>query len=231
MPDRAPDRKTIREDLEWLADVWTTGDLDEPTLRRASPTLRKLLCDQQLVRAWNELGRERGVRKPFEVNTLTLPRVRDPGLLLLTVGGGRRRGLHVAGWAVGGEGTRLPPPIRETVKLNRFVEGACIYWKGQYVSRADLIAFVANQLGGAHYGDIVRGAEKALHAWLTDSQFPGISFADHSNRPGILGLHPLYFELLTVGQFLGRSPGAIEMLRVLGSKVVPEPLTDRDFPS
>jgi hypothetical protein len=84
----------------------------------------------------------------------------------------------------------------ETLGVTAFNKAPCVIVKGKIISRHVLIKYVSNKLGGAHH-DIKRKAteEELLFSRLDKTQ--GIALA---GKPAV------YFELLSIGQTLSKSP-------------------------
>jgi hypothetical protein len=81
--------------------------------------------------------------------------------------------------------------------LRAFAEATCIIVRGEQVNRRRLIKYVANKLGGAHH-DTKRGTDHEEHLY---------SLLDESRQTmQLMGKPTVYFELLSIGQALARSP-------------------------
>ena len=88
-----------------------------------------------------------------------------------------------------------PPPDRE-YRLLDFSSDTCVIALGKRLSRSQVVKYVANKLGGAHY-DTRRGHRK------DDAAF---SLLDKVEAQVMLLEKPaIYFELLSIGQAIGAS--------------------------
>ena len=211
--------RTVLEDLEYLQDAWKFGRIDEGKLRRDSTTLRKLLLNERLLSVtWHDRMGDQAfmiyapVMPDFEKE---MPSLLE-GMVFYSVGGahfgcgsgGARRGPTQA------EYDKMSPeekarfdkeagPVWWPMSLNRFVSNRCLYALGQPISRRNLITFVANKLGGAHF-DVGRGKpyESALERLISSE-----------------GTQILYFELLSAVQHLMESPDTVRLMAALRAEL------------
>ena len=194
----------VSSDLIYLRDQWDQS-IEDHSLRRASPILRRLLVAEEMQRAWKAAG--------FEKQPQITASILSPGLLSsgskvrfasaggALYGGMEIRGLFVYGEALSAEQMKaraLSGFPETTVPLVDFVAAPCLIVQGVKVSRRVLIKFVANKLGGAHH-DAKRNekVEGSLFRLLD---------AVIQERIKIANKDAVYFELLSIGQALVRSP-------------------------
>jgi hypothetical protein len=195
--------KTVFEDLSFLRENWDQST-DEPSLRRISPILRRLLVEGAYRRAWRWVGLEK------EPTVIAGELVFDPGAL-----GADRI------FFVGSFGT-LPPdeervPMvmmyatlpdlepkpeaagrRVVMGLAKFLDGICLVLRSERISRRQLITYVANKLGGVHL-DLRREPERDRALMELDAAY---------NIVVLDGRRAVYSELVTVGQCVVDSPDA-----------------------
>jgi hypothetical protein len=186
----------VAEDLEHLRDDWLNPK--NAAIRRGSVTLRLLLADGVLQRAWKESGFE---RQPTIVAPRLEPVIEKQGAAIrfASAGGATDQGVTIAG--VLSATAPLPPddfsPEGYPFKLNEFIESASIVIHGEILKRREIVKYFAHIEGGAHLrlSPRVRNDEEALvraiEKWNGEIQ--------------LVQRDALYFELLSIGQAVGRS--------------------------
>lgn len=196
----------VRTDLVWLRDEWS-HDLGRDAVRRASPALRLLLVDNLYGQAWRAVGLP---REPV-ISAISLDRYDD------LIESGKVTSAYAAGptgheaqiftsVTVHGEIPEWMDPNRHQqlghehasdFPLRAFLESTCMVVEGHRVSRRELIKYVANRLGGAHFG--LAGAKLATR--------PLFELLDKAADDGglVLGYPLPHYLLLTVGYALARS--------------------------
>ena len=197
----------VREDLGFLMKEWQPA-VDEGSLRRTSPVLRRLLVEKDLLKAWEFLGL--GAEPVFEAVDAEVLAKEAPGVMLVMAGGAAGGNVQVREVRVWNRAlsdaeiksmyeasrSRLP----QKLPFSRFRESACVVVSGRPVSRSDLVRYVSNKLGGAHYDegrDKKHGAAFAETAKKLDEVFRSVGVADRD---------AIYHELLSIGQAFVRSP-------------------------
>lgn len=198
--------RTVAEDLEYFDREWG-NEVTDATLRRGSTTLRKLLIQGDLFKAWNakRMADEPYVIAPrLEAGLFCTPTQR-PHIGL--AGGGEFGALHLSLAVAHISAEPEPPPhipdaaTTHRFRLAEFVESASLYAEDTVVSRGEIVKYVANKLGGAHT-DFSRRKKDAVHA-LLDRVAPQFAFLTSLKLPA---KNAVYFELLSIGQLVGRSP-------------------------
>lgn len=223
----------VAEDLEWFRDEWwgrRTELLSDGHIRRASFTLGCLLLDGAIQRAWRALGFAGEPRLPGP--DLAALAARD-GLRLdlaaaVVAGGGREDGSEVAfigafridnpttgvpagapeGFAVEEtaivrpeglvqEPGSLGPDIEGLRPLSEYLDGIAVVRRGLIITRRQLIEFFR-----AHPAGVVRVPPDDGHQ-MPQSVERGIS--ELMGRVHVDRRDGLYFELLSIGQAVGRS--------------------------
>jgi hypothetical protein len=208
------------EDLAFLRDEWDQ-DVEDASLRRSSPILRRLLVDGDLQRAWRDLGLDKQpiVRAPSL--EATLRRVPLKNVSFAQAGGGIYRGLCVAPNIE--ISMYLPPEEAQRIfgspdespdrdfSLKRFLNGACVVVTGTSISRHTILKYVANKLGGVHLDpsrDPAKDEERKF-SLLDDVRSQYVT----CDKPSI------YFEYLSIGQALLKSPDIARLIGI-GSNVL-----------
>jgi hypothetical protein len=97
---------------------------------------------------------------------------------------------------------RSPSQTKESFTIKSFLASPCILSRKQYANRQQVIQYVTNKLGGAHYDDKRTDRDASVFQMLD-----GIE--DSKMGVKILGLHgPVYWEFLAIGQDLINSRDA-----------------------
>jgi hypothetical protein len=207
--------RVTAEDLRYLD---SRGDsLDESAVRRDSVVLRRLLVEGDLFRAWKAAGlaekpRVVAPRLEYYLDHKANRRKINLGL----AGGGQYFGVQAA-LGIINEGTEPVEldgdinPLEFSFTLSAFTRAASIYAEGVAVSRAEVILYVANKLGGAHLSSRRRGSHAKAFSVL-DRNMARFNFEGVS---GLNGMNAVYFELLSIGQLLGKSTDAQRLFGVL----------------
>lgn len=206
--------RVVTEDLLWLRNEWNDA-MDKGSLRRGSSTLRGLVDYSWMYRVRNELGIgdvEMRVIAPYIEPCLRGENKRN--IKFLVGGGGTHggvdmclMGLNTGSEVFGVEGDmELDDVVDFEFRLQSYFDSAAIYVGGYTVSRREVVQYVANKLGAAHY-DKDRDDKPAYQ--ILDS---------HRNRLSVEGqgvdkLDLVYFELLSIGQIIGRSDAAKRLIR------------------
>jgi hypothetical protein len=202
----------VGEDLRYLI---ARGDsLATDALRRDSVVLRRLIVDGDFGRVWNLL---RIPGKPMisapRLEKLLDDNVLGPKVSLALAGGGQYHGLCAAmaityAAHVDDDQQEL---AEHAFTVGEFSSSASIYAGGTRVSRAEVIQYVANKLGGAHLSSTRKGGHRAAYEVLDR----------HCDRfhiegvAGLDGLNAVYFELLSIGQLVARSDAALRVVRAI----------------
>ncbi|MDP2139104.1 MAG: hypothetical protein Q8J74_14735 [Candidatus Didemnitutus sp.] len=200
--------QVVREDLRYLFSKWPKGEISDDELRRSSCVLRRLLTYSDLHKVWVTLvGKKeflvpstwieiRDPRRLPEIDFATAsPAESSPGNRLFSVVVYRKI-------QNGDEPIRLMEEAPTPLYTYLFQKTAIV--EGVPASRNDIVQFVANKLGGAHY-DIV-------HQKPSDKALDAIRKFEVMNRKAAM------HELLSYGQQLERSESAHELLQSIDEK-------------
>jgi len=192
-------------------------DIDDESLRRNSLVLRRLLVEQDLLKAWRKVGfgDEPMIEAPTLKEHLKTCPLQD--VRFATAGGASYRGIQIAALFLRRRaatpeqirrGSALGPYVFKLHRFQEFIESPCMIAKGTAVTRRDLIRYVANKLGGAHT-DKRRDTARPLDAIfkLLDEIFQTTQVA---------GKNAIYYELLSIGQSMIRSEDINRLSQKLG---------------
>lgn len=203
--------RLVAEDLDYLFKEWNQ-DIDDASLRRSSPVLRALLVEGLLGRAAHQVNREVRVMAPAIGRVVTEAELRE--CTFFQAGGAKYKGMMVQSMSMIPR-ANTPAEIKASyerskdvigksypVKLGVFLKQTSFVVKGILINREEVIKYVANKLGGAHY-DSSRPASKEVgeaslnqkYALLDDVR-TGMSTADKN---------AVYYELLSIGQRVANS--------------------------
>lgn len=205
--------RVVAEDLTFLRDTWEE-QVSDSLLRQSSAVLRRLAVEGDYGRAWRSVGFEREPR----VRTMTLDgilrSIPAKRLLYASPGGALLQGAELGQIVIPKALYNLPPDDGSGLNttqlgLSAFMDAPGAVIRGDLISRRDIVKFVANKLGGAHY-DPDRRDSRAFEEldWLmTTRSIARMAFLDKS---------PLYFDLVSIGQAIAKSPDADRFLNAAG---------------
>ena len=210
--------ETVASDLIFVMEKWD-NEIDDQSLRRSSPILRRLLVDGELQRAWKHAG---FIKEPLITAStldLILRTVELPKIRMASCGGASYKGTEIRGATEIAE--VLPVEVMEQLRqrglpevqlgLRAFSEATCLVLNGRAISRRDLIKFVANRLGGVHSSSKVERKNEDTYR-LLDSARNTYTIAE---KPAV------FFELLAAGQALARSEDLRTFVSRLSNSTVP----------
>jgi hypothetical protein len=199
--------RSVAADLAYLEQRWGP-DIDDDELRRGSIVLRRFLAQGELQRAWKAAGLERepGIRHVPVENALA-------GIDLRNVAIGAAGGVRVG--MVSTQGFFVPrrpisdeehvrhfektsPPESQFIlsSFGEFKESHCMVVDGHLVKRREVVKFVCNKLGGAHYDDSRGQSQEERTFKRLDRVLEGLEITQKT---------PVYYELLSIGQALTAS--------------------------
>lgn len=191
--------KIVFEDLEHITKEWNDKDISDANLRRSSDILRRLLIHDDLFKA----------ARSFEMKKLRVLSSDEeypsfPDAVLHQAGGGKFNGVQIKGFTIYNRAL-TPEEMKRSykdskkkknkpVKLSKFLKRPSITIEGTTINREEIIKYVCNKLGGAHY-DTRRKVGHTLEEKykLLDK---------HKDSTELAGKKAIYFELLSIGQKL-----------------------------
>lgn len=238
------DFDSVADDLEWLRDEWWASetDISEGHIRRGSATLHLLLQQGLLGRAWRHLGFSGGeptVEGPDLMALVDRLNLRTEMAACLIAGGGRLNGIDLSftgafrvdnpttgvsahsdvGFSVAtifiARDIRSPTPgdldciIERSWHISEYLKSAGAVHKGIVITRSEVIDYFRNYAGGVH-SDLLKKARNSKtdrHELIND--LAGRVRADIRE-----GLH---FELLSIGQAVGRSNDVGALIKAIRS--------------
>lgn len=232
LPDRELDI-TILEDLDHLAELWNTSETKNSAIRNSVHILRRLLIYSDLQKSANSRKFKIIIDAPDVKPFLKATRY---GLIeFFQCGGGNVLGVHIAGTVVHSKrSNRLERIMREhnpdqrvQLNLTSFLRQQVFSFKGEFVTRSDIIKYVANKAGSAHFdrkdrdGTIER-IRSAVDIRRTGSGTP--SFAFNINAfgtkpldftPDPRAIDPVFIEIAATAMFLVESQSVKEYCELL----------------
>jgi len=193
--------KVVYEDLCFLRDEWNDR-IDPKTIRVTGPILRRLLVEDKLQIAWNEINSK---TQPPNFKIEDVDRIADnfssAEIVIILSGSAEYEGGAAANIVLT-KGTIKPPIIPAiTVPLNKFKNSTCIQIKHIKFNNQELINYVCNKLGGVHYDDRRKNSK-------TESKYKYLDYLleDQTRiKINLLGLDPVHFQFLSIGQIINRS--------------------------
>lgn len=213
--------KIVSEDLNYLAIEWNQ-DIDDASLRRASPVLRSLLVEGKLSFSARQIGKDIRVLTPAIHKVYTDQDLQQ--MRFWQAGGAKYKGMQIQAASminralsaqeikVDYERTKSVIGKNYPVKLSVFMRQPSIVVEGNCINREEIIKYVANKLGGAHY-DSSRKDNNSKHGLsledkyvLLDSVHKGTVVADKN---------AIYYELLSIGQRLVNSRDIRQLRKTL----------------
>ena len=202
----------VAEDLNYLTNKWTQ-DIDDPSLRRASPVLRSLLIESQLMKVANMLNEEISVMAPLI--SKYEDELEDASIVFYQSGGAKFKGMEIQ-FVKRNNRAMSPEEIKTNyekqknligqnypVKLTKFMKQISFLINGVKINREEVIKYIANKRGGAHY-DGSRKTDKVGSKGDLEKKF---KLLDDIHRSTIVAdKNSVYYELLSIGQRLINSP-------------------------
>jgi len=190
----------IKSDLNFIKLEWNS-EVDDDSLRRYSPILRQLLVDEGglLSKAEGWLNCKIYLQAPPN----PLISTEKEKINFYTAGGAKYKNmtiqsLYEVNYAMSAQEIKQryensKNNIKVKYSLVEFLNTPCVIYKGEVFSRVELIKFVSNKLGGAHYElDEKKMARMGL-------------LLDVKNAYVVAGKNAIYFEMLSIGQLLVES--------------------------
>lgn len=224
----------IANDLEWFYQSWNTS-ISDAVLRMGSTALRRLLVHNELQAAWRMVGFEKAPRVVAPRLEAILDAKGGAAVEVAFALGGIIEGLHMGLSVVNRGRTPVRPqenPMEHSFRLHEYVESCSMFLMGRRVRRREIVKYVANKMGGAHFdpkrkkGEEVYGLlDRHLYTLTVkkpegDEAGPTIAVSLGPQQKKQPGLPVIWCELLCIGQHLASSPdirGFVEKVRAAGS--------------
>jgi hypothetical protein len=239
---------SIAEDIEWFEREWCT--LYEPPsdaeIRRGTAALRRLLVEDWVGKAWREHGFN---KQPTVCGPDVIDLAKHDGKEIwqfasLIAGGATLNGLQSAmiglaridhpetgvkasaeaGFAVeqvsivrdarngDGEDNELASLVNKSWPLSNYLSAAGAVRTGQVISRREIVIYFANVGGGVHLGPRKPGKQQT-HALIDELR----------NKVGTDIMDGLFFELLAIGQAIGRSEDLKKLVTAIRERLSKAP--------
>ncbi|OGE31025.1 hypothetical protein A2631_05075 [Candidatus Daviesbacteria bacterium RIFCSPHIGHO2_01_FULL_44_29] len=191
--------RIVVADLEFIKKEWS-AEADDDNLRRFSSTLRQLLIDEggliQKVQDWL------GTRCYVQASPNPLVQNKVEEVRFYSAGGAEYDGMRIQEMielsrALSPEevkrrfGKQTKPPLQKYT-MDSYLLAPSIIYEGNVFNRIELIKFIANKLGGAHYE--VDPKKMARMKALDEAK----------DRYQIGGKSSIYFEFLSIGQTISK---------------------------
>jgi hypothetical protein len=205
--------KITAADLKFLESAARPSATDDE-LRRLSVTLRNLLVYEHIRKTWKLIGLQ--PKSP----TILAPKLRTDLVApdgFAAAGWAELPGISLSQVSLSNRSMTMEEMIEmaKTVTLgdmsfafplSEYLASCSIFTKGQRVSRQQVVLYVAHKKGGAHWDTSRKNDEasyKALDA-LEDLRIGGST--DAVGNVIDKSKHPIFFEILSIGQQIFRSP-------------------------
>lgn len=194
--------RTVAEDLEHLHTEWWT-DPPDPVVRRGSVILRRLLAEGVLQRAWKHFGLS-GEPTIIAPNLEAILGPDRASIRVAIAGGAHAGGVFSAALVLNRGGIPHTNPnmpdnaLEHPFKLSAFTESASVYIDGYVIKRREVVKYFAHFQGGAHLhlSSRIRKRDKELVQRIKRLE----------GRVNAFSKDGLYYELLSIGQSVGRAP-------------------------
>lgn len=212
--------KVVFQDLDYLI-IELNKVIDDANLRRISPVLRRLLIHQELAEACNMLGINVKIYAPRnaeKINELNLD------FTTFQSGGAKFKGFQAdniffkAGEYINDKG-KVMEIFNEFKKLNtekvplsvdEFLNQISFIIDKVKISRADVIKYVANKLGGTHYDK-----SRKLNSKKANINKKFILLDSIRNKIKLVDKETIYYEFLSIGQFVINSPDVKRFVEIM----------------
>ena len=185
--------EVVREDLNYLVTDWPSGEIRDDEIRRSSAVLRRLFAYRDLIKVWVTVVGKKDFLVPSsfiqvadisrlgEVNFASSSPAQNVGMKILAAMVFNRI-----------QDGAAPISIKDEVApLKRYLNQPACVISGALITRDELVQFVANKLGGAHFDD---GRHKP-----TERAIQAMTQYSIGNRQALI------HEMLSCGQVLAAS--------------------------
>lgn len=198
--------KVVADDLKYLMDEWDQ-EVSDISLRNTSTTLRRLISDDDLGKAWRLLGL---ANEPL-ISAISLDELLGTIKLVHVnqafAGGATYNGMQIQGTF---EYNRKSTPqeikqnferkkniVPKSFRLSEYRSSPSIILQGEKISRQELILYASNKLGDAHF-DPKRNDKK-------ERERKFLLLDNYRDDYKLAGKNSVYFELLSIGQSIVKS--------------------------
>jgi len=198
----------VASDIRMLDREWNKQDIDDDNVRRASTSLRMLLVEQRLIQAARSLDFEIRIMAPATDELLIGADLSS--MKFFQAGGAKHREMNVMGVQLH-DRALSPREIKERyerqkhvatnqpMNVSKFLGQVSFVLEGTRISRDEVIKYVANKIGGAHF-DRSRGSSALEKKYALLDKVHSGSYVNV-----VAGKAPVFYELLSIGQYVGNS--------------------------
>lgn len=186
--------RTVQAHLKTLGSL-SAYNADEPTVRVAAGTLRALIVEEMLQRAWKATG----LRGPITLTCYCVDSTEGEDVIAYCGGGDILPGVPCSV-------TRNASLVQRTLHLRDFSRQTRIQVGVVTASTADIIKYAANALGGAHFDPDGKTARKHDLLRPIEAGEIGQMFVQVNKR------NALYHEILSIAQAVVYSPQVKELV-------------------
>ena len=144
--------KALADDLQFIRRFVGSPNPEAGDIRRMSALLRRILVDATLERIAAPRVGKLLIRTMKTDDIVRLNRA-DP-IEFLGLGGVSMFGMEIFAIHLGGSGaSEWPSPLNTELTPNDFLKQGVIVWNGRWISRRDIIRYIANVADGVHAGE------------------------------------------------------------------------------
>lgn len=206
---------SVCDEVQHLIDNWADGNIEERDIRAGSVTLRRLLVHNELNKVWNALvGNDKylipathividhpDLLKFYQLYTCTEVRHKNGTIFTTMIHTGKSEMVPI------GDGKFKDNKVygahieNSELTLNKFIESNCIIAEGKIITRNWVVQYVANSLGGAHFGSNSKKGPEFDAAMAKLKQF------DVGEMPASVQ------ELLGIGQAICKSESTSKLMQ------------------
>ncbi len=215
---------TIYEDLVHLSELCDSTDTKNSEIRNSVHILRRLLIYGDLQKSASARKYQLLIDAPDLKSYIKAARYNL--IEFYQAGGANVLGIYVA-YSMISKGTshRLSRIMKEShpdskIQLNiqSFLRQKCFWFKGKFVTREDVIKYVANKAGNAHFDrkdreEVIDRIRSAVQISLSDDDIPTFGFnidvlddREFSFDPNPKNIDPIFIEVVATAKFLTESP-------------------------
>jgi len=193
----------VREDLSYLATDWPSGDIRDDEIRRSTTVLRRLFTYRDLLKVWfTVVGKKDFIVPSSFVYVNDIKRLGE--VTYATSSPAQSVGMKVFAAIEFNKIQNGTPPISirdEVAPLKRYLNQPACVISGVLITRDEIVQFVANKCGGAHFDDNRNKPNERAMQVMTQ-YFIG-------NRPALI------HEMLSCGQVLVASESTKDLIAAL----------------
>lgn len=176
---------SVCDEVQHLIDDWAPGNLSERQIRAGSGSLRRLLVYNELHKVWNTLiGKEKfiipasvlviddeSLQKYFDLYTCSEVMHQGKTIYTTVVYTGKTKMTPIGDGKFKDEIVYGIHTEEVELSLNQYMQSICIIAGGKAITRNWVVQYVANSLGGSHFGPSSKKSQKFISAMERLKQF------------------------------------------------------------